>query len=405
MELFFNKILNYIFIITSFSFCSLNNISPEIYSHPEWKNSKIQNDYIKKVIIASTNNFQGHLKAHTDLVYINKIKKNLTLKVGGANILSAYLNILRKRYPNELLVLDSGDLFNKTDLKQNQYILKLYNYLQYDGIAFSNHELQTLIENTDYLNQYPVSFINSNILDLKTGKPLEDSQLLPYKIVTVNDIKIGIIGITSPSNTSKKLYSKVKGVYFEDPVLSFLKTKKILRREKVNVTILLTQINTDCISDNPQYQKSYINSSSLQLNCPSQNDELTKFINRLPPQSIDVIITGNLNFSNGFIGNIPIIQNKGQGRYLSRIELYYDQRRKRVVKEKTTIHSPTKLCHQFFEGTQDCHTGKELPKLNLPWVGDKHRLERLKSFKLVPAKFLGMEVVFDQNIFSLFNQL
>ncbi len=54
-----------------------------------------------------------------------------------------------------------------------------------------------------------------------------------------------------------------------------------------------------------------------------------------------------------FILGYPIIQNKGEGKYLSYIEAFYDTRPHTVSKEKTHIHQPVQICHNSLKSSQN----------------------------------------------------
>ena len=346
-------------------------------------------DSLKKIIIVSTNDLEGHLyptrKTH------HKYENHL--EVGGGEIFSSYINIIKRKNPGEILLLDSGNLFfNMDDKKKTKKILSFLNYMQYDGILFSEKEFLALDKNTfEYLTEYPVPFINSNIMDLKKSSLLKDKKINPWKLISMNDLSIGIIGVTDPSTLTYE--EQLKGIYFEDPILSIIKAKKELKKKGAHIIILLTRVKSTCRHLSPEKYSSSKQFSNFQLQCSDPNDPLVSLIERFPPDTIDIIITGDTNTGDGFIGKIPVLQNPGRGSHFSKLELFYDTQNKKIIHGKTMIHPPIKLCLSFFKDTHDCNERRT-------GLFDRIFMHR-KEIELIPARFSGAEISRDSNITQL----
>jgi 2',3'-cyclic-nucleotide 2'-phosphodiesterase (5'-nucleotidase family) len=218
-------------------------------------------------------------------------------------------------------------------------------------------------------------------VDLKLGKNLNLSGLSKYKVFEKGRIKIAVLSVFHPKSSSNVL----KGVYIKDPIFSLLKDKESIEKDEVHLKILLASIKSGCHSESPMDKKSFNDFENFQLTCPA-NDELFKFISRLPPNFIDLIILNNDHFADGFIGELPIIQNPGKGKYFSRIKITYDLSSKKIIKDKSEILPPLKTCHFFFASTEDCHLGPE----NLS-IKEKKRIDWIleSGNKIVPAIYLG----------------
>lgn len=388
-----SPIVHYILLAVLACSCTFSSIPQKIYSKPDWDNtSEDSKEDISKILIVSTNNFEGNIQSQTESIFLNKINKYLTFEVGGSEILYSYLKILRKRYQGNVLFVDSGNSLKNNGMEDNKLkALKLFDKLNYHAMAFGLDEIKNLYPQDQYLGKYKIPFINSNIINLKTGKLLDNENITSYKIYQVNKTQIGIISISS--NLIKKQNKKLKGLYFLDPILSILKTKKRLKKLGVDIIILLAQLNTTCSSPKFRRQKTLNDWKSHKLHCPKEDkDELVKLIKRLPPNTIDFIIGGSDTFSTGFINQIPVIQNPGKGKYIGLLEINFNNITKKVIKDKTKIYQPIKLCHNFLYQTNDCHLGKDLPPDN---SASYQRLTKLDNFSIVPAKFLGIKVVKD----------
>jgi 2',3'-cyclic-nucleotide 2'-phosphodiesterase (5'-nucleotidase family) len=362
-----------IFLIAA---CTIGEVKRNIYSHPNWV-PQASSQHIKRIVIASTHGFQHQTTAKNDSIPLKGQLSDHHVQVGGIKIISNYLSILKKRYKDNLLLLDTGAfLKNNQSEKEINSLLEFYSRMDYDGIAFSEREIQGLLPHSKAIDEKNIPFINSNILDIKTNRTVQRSSIIPNRVITINGIKVGIISASLPKSNK----STTQGLYFEDPVLTFLKNKKSLKKQGVQVTLLLANLYSSCHVNTPEEGSSILQND---LTCRDEQDNLTKLLNRLPKGSIDAVIGHGINITNGFIGNTPIIQVPGGLPYLSRMELYYDTVKQKLVTEKSHIYAPTKLCHHFFLATNDCHI-----------KGDVARLKSIEksNFQLIPARFLGLEV-------------
>ena len=323
-----------------------------------------------------------------------RIQKPKHPKIGGISALKSYLNIFKKKYGDVRILISAGHMFQndtKSDVK-NQ-ILSLYDEIEYDAVGLTAQNLIDFLERKKEYKNNQIPILAGNIIDLATGKPLKEEPILPYKIIEKDGIKIGILALTSLKIISKKERKKFKGVYFEDPIVSFLRTKQIFKKKNVPVTLLITHFQGQCSSPVPLTHFDGNKNSRHPIWCSPGNPNIEEFVKRLPPHSVDVILSSGDNFAMGYLNDIPIAQLKGNGKYLGTLELYYNTKKKTLSAKKTTFHPPTKLCHNFFSTTQDCHINKKRPsniKQFFLWLKGK------KEYSLIPAKFLGHEIIMEQ---------
>lgn len=345
--------------------CSRDKYSNETFSYPDWKENDRPEYAFKKLVFASTNSFLGKNEGVTELV-----AKSRVLRIGGFETLQFYVNTLREKYSSELILLDGGYLLGKEDKEKT---LENYKSLGHDAILYTENELSDF----DITNSISLPFVASNIMDIATGKNKEGANLAPYRVIEKNGIRIGIIGTT----TFKKGI-QFNGIYFEDPVLSFLKAKKELKEQKVDITVLLVHSQTEC-SPLPSDEEHHI---AGVIECADSSADLEKIISRLPTGSVDLIIGGDAFNLNQNISGIPVLQNQGQGMYISLAKVYVDAVSKKIVPEKTKILNPVKTCSQFFAKTSDCHISHDASRL--------HKINAIKEdkFKMKLAKFLGKRI-------------
>ena len=158
--------------------------------------------------IAYTSNFTGKLESHKD--------SRLTgskIQYGGAELQAKYIQLLRKKIPN-LLLIDGGQLIN--DEKENlASTIEHISNLNYDAVLLSDHDLVSLKKITDTKS---IPFVNSNLIALDNNDSLTLHGNREYIIKELNGIRIGIIGLT-PYKSKLKNEDGLEGILFDDVVL------------------------------------------------------------------------------------------------------------------------------------------------------------------------------------------
>ena len=193
--------------------------------------------------------------------------------------------------------------------------------------------------------RHHIPFLNSNILDLRTGRPIGLENLLSSRIVERAGLKIGLIGLIDIQSLSQKQQKQLNGVYFQDLVAAFLKLKKDLHARGAQVLVLLGHIPSQCES-RPLYENKHGHHIPI-LQCPPQ-DPLKQFVERLPANSLDLIIlSGGRPFS-GRIGELLILNGPGNGHYLGQVSLFYHRGQKRIVFERNQLHPLIKNLSPIF---------------------------------------------------------
>lgn len=146
-------------------------------------------DTARKLTILYTNDLHAHLEPHR-VPWISE--KRL---VGGfANI--ATLVKQQKTADSNTLYFDAGDFFTGpsfSSLTKGEAIIDVMNYLSLDAACIGNHEFDHGWQNVPLrlkAARFPV--LNGNIFIKKSGKLLWNN---PYKIITMNGIRIAVIGM------------------------------------------------------------------------------------------------------------------------------------------------------------------------------------------------------------------
>jgi len=369
-------ILSFLLLLTS-CFFSPQSLK-RIFSEPEFVKKKAS------LILLISNGFSGQLSPKEGL----KLENAPNLWIGGEKAFFSYFQISKQKYNEQALLLDSGNIFKKgSSSVEKEKVIKLYESIGFDAVALSQDDLKE-ISPFEGEKAYKIPFVLSNIVEIKKLKRLNKNGILPFKIIEKGPFKIGIINITS----MKKFKD---GLYMEDPILAVIKIKKIFRRKKVDFTILMADLNSKCMSPPSQNARSFQNFAKHQLHCPGK-DPLYLFVKRLPPGSVNLILTNNKIEAQGFLKNIPIVQTTGEGKFLARVLINLSSESQKLDLKSSYLLPPILTCNNFFGSTQDCYLGEGKNYFSK----ENARMEIIRSskYKMIPATYLGKQIPVSDNL-------
>ena len=373
-------ILSVLIFLTS-CFFSPHSIK-QIFSEPKYEEKKAS------LIFLISNGFSGQLTPKESIQYSSNFNEVPNIWIGGERAFFSYFSISKEKYNTSAILLDSGNLFKigSSDAEKEK-VLKLYEQIGFDAVALSQKDLRE-ISPFEGEKEYKIPFVLSNIVEIKKLKRFKKNGVVPYKIIKKGPYNIGIINITS----MKKFKA---GLYMEDPILAIIKINKKFRRKNVDFTVLMADINSKCKSPPAQSAKSFKDFSKYQLICPSK-DPLLSFVKRLPPNSVDLILTNNKIEAQGFLKNIPIVQTTGEGKFLARVLINVSTEGKKLDHMHSFILPPILTCNNFFGSTQDCYLGEGENYFSK----ESARMEiiRKSSYKMVPATYLGKQIPMSDNL-------
>lgn len=209
--------------------CATMEVPTKVLSEPDWFNTDTDSD-IKRVVLTSTNFFAGAISPQ-----IENFDQAGVLSVGGSETIEKYINILKERYVDQVLLVDSGEI-NEPNSSQSftKEVLAHYKKVGYDAIQFSEQEFLEIDE--DFIDHSRTNFVNTNIKNLKKQGPFASKEIPSYIVKKVNGVNIAILAISTYKNTDARKEKHLNGLYFEDPILSILKAKKQLRKKKINAS-------------------------------------------------------------------------------------------------------------------------------------------------------------------------
>lgn len=339
-----------------------------LYTYPgEAPVSKEEDQRYKRLIILGLNDLNGQIYPKTTKIGQNSISS------GGISGLKSYINIFRDEFKDSTLLLDSGSFISKNT--NHSKMVFLYDYLGVDAVNLGLNEF-TLNSNSQYLPEYlgklfkksKFEVIASNIFSLKEVQRANWENINRNKIFLINGVKIGVLGMISQKNASLHFSKKLNGYYIQNMAKNIIVGSNYLRKKGAEVIILMASHGIDCTditSNNLNIDKRKVNFNTYDISgCESNENEVVETLSLLPPGKIDLVLSsGKSSKVSNIIHNIPVIQNYGNGEYLSWAEIYYDTKLKRVDAEDVFVKQPVQICHQFFKATKDCFI-EESDKVN-----------------------------------------
>lgn len=118
---------------------------------------------------------------------------------------STYVNKLREKYGDNLILLDNGDIlqgqptcyyYNYVNTGVPNVAAEVVNYMGYDAQAFGNHDVETGHAVYDkWIKELECPAVGTNIIDTKTQKPY----VSPYTIIRRDGVTIAVLGMLTPA--------------------------------------------------------------------------------------------------------------------------------------------------------------------------------------------------------------
>lgn len=364
----------------------------ELYSRPEPVSKSRDASHQRRVVVAATNDLHGNYLPETISVSDSQSKDKTEVRVGGKKVISQYFSILKNAYKDVVLV-DSGDIFpSPVDPK---LVGDFYEDLGYDSITLGlrdfNLKVPSSIGSTTELfkkfsKDSKVPLLLTNLYELKTARGVEWEGTKSHIIKDLDGVKVGIIGLVPDDIVEQTPVQNRVGLFVESMLQSTLRHARLLRSLGADIIVVTTHQGLDChsvLADESKLPSSKVNFDPLKEKVCNKKNILGEYIDRLPPQLVDVIVGGRTHEKMAnMVNGIVVLAGFPDGQSFSHAELVVDTKTKKVIPEKTVIHQPVRFCHEFFKETNDCYTED---------TSIDHRQK-------IPAKFLGQQITPDKNV-------
>lgn len=293
--------------------------------------------------------------------------------------LSSYKEVLKSQWRDDFIWLDAGDEFQGS-LESNFFygasVVDFFNYEQLNAAAVGNHEFDFGFEKlNDRFKQAHYPYLASNISPEFGAKK--------NTILDVDGTKIGIIGL-STLQTPITTATNVSRIQFENLAKSTIVESSNLKAKGADIVLVVAHVGAECVDKNAVIKTALYKKSDIQSQCQS-DDELVRYLNQLPKNTIDGVVSGHTHsIIHHWINGVPVIQSGAFGKYFSVMYLTFNKISKKVEADQTMIEGPvsidkgTEQKPAFFHGSEI----KEDPKINEILAPYLEKIEKLKSEKI-----------------------
>jgi len=204
-----------------------------------------------ELVILNTSDSHGHLfpipSSYPDISSQMRWCQchDIPKKLGGISYLATVVQNFRKIKPH-VLFFDTGDIIGDTlisNLTKGRLNISLMNLLSYDGVTVGNHDLDYgLDELKKRIEEANFPFLAANMLDEETKTPILGE---PVLVKQINDISIGIYGLTYHQTDQTTTKKNTKGIVFELDFGKILKDIQLLKKNNVDFVIVLSHLGTE----------------------------------------------------------------------------------------------------------------------------------------------------------------
>lgn len=226
------------------------------------------------------------------------------------------------------LLLDSGDTIQGTPLGYYYAAIDKHaahpmavtmNALKYDAAALGNHEFNY---GQETLNRW-IGQLNFPVLSANIRKSDGGEAYRPYVIKEVNGVKVGILGMTTPSIPNWEKPENIAGLRFDNPVETARRYVPQIRSEGADIVVVLQHIGWDKIPRDTTKPENWLSDPSTWQDSGSLPEEnLTIELAQQVP-GIDVILAGHshLDVPKTIVNGVLILESSYWGRVLGKVTL------------------------------------------------------------------------------------
>ncbi|MGD9547507.1 MAG: bifunctional UDP-sugar hydrolase/5'-nucleotidase [Candidatus Krumholzibacteriia bacterium] len=186
-----------------------------------------------------TNDLHGHI-APEPARFMNP---EFPPPLGGGPSAAGYIKEVRERAAaagEEVLLVDVGDMFQGTPIgnkTKGEAVIKYFNAMEYQLTVPGNHDFDMGRANTERLarmSDFP--WLSANIIEKDTGE-LPD-WLQPTLMLDYQGVKIGVVGITTPSTAVMSFPQNIEGLDFLPMAANLIEHRDRLRAEGADLIFL-----------------------------------------------------------------------------------------------------------------------------------------------------------------------
>lgn len=296
-------------------------------------------------VVVGTNDLHGAIEPYTVTA------AGGVVHAGSIVSLDSYVASLRQRFPERVVLVDGGDLYQGTlasNLSLGRAVIDAYNAVGYTASAVGNHEFDfgaSPAGNVDRLSvikeriaQARFPFLTLNIFDKATGKRVDWPNTAPSILRDIGGIKVGIMGASTPETPRTTRPQNVATLEFRDPAPLIVAEAARLRQAGAQLVVLTAHIGGKCGDlKNPNDVRS--------CEQPSRDAELFELLRALPPGTLDVAVGGHTHsFMAHWVNGVATIESGARGQSFGWIEACLAPGGVGIDRASSTIHGGIDLC-------------------------------------------------------------
>lgn len=166
---------------------------------------------------------------------------------GGLAEAKTVLEDERARNPGGTITLNAGDIAEGTMeayLTKGKIITDSMNEMGFDAVALGNHDfawgqtqLRTMVQGLD------ADVLAANVT--KTGSDEVIDGAKPYKMMEVKGVKIGIIGLDTPTTPDRIDKSLLEGLKFDNPAETVKKYIPQVKKDGADIVVVLSHLGLE----------------------------------------------------------------------------------------------------------------------------------------------------------------
>ncbi|HEX6064141.1 MAG TPA: 5'-nucleotidase C-terminal domain-containing protein, partial [Longimicrobiales bacterium] len=245
------------------------------------------NNGSKRLRILATNDFHGRLLPETHSWSEGRL-------VGGAVALDGHFDEEKRGFAGPTLILDGGDVMQGTpisNLTKGRSTVEFFNRAGYAAAAIGNHEFDwTVPVLRERVAQAKYAWLGANIYN--AGTQSRPSWVKPTTMVTVDGIKVGIIGLATEETPFVTKATNVVGLEFRSGIAEIDRFVPRLREQGADYVIVVAHSGAICDRD---FKK-----------CDGEINQWARGVTHKP----DLIVAGHTHRVVEYVENgIPIVES------------------------------------------------------------------------------------------------
>ena len=284
---------------------------------------------------------------------------------GGLVTISAYVNALRAARNEDggaVLVIDAGDMWQGTlesNLVEGAAVVAAYNAIGFDAAAIGNHEFDFGPVGSKAVPEGPgddprgalklraseaaFPVLAANLVDEKTGRPVDWENVRPSVILDVDGIKVGVIGVMTSHALQTTIAANVGGLRVAPLADAITKEAQALREQGAAIVIVTAHAGSRCLEfDDP-----------TDLSSCNKAGEIMRVASALPTGLVDHIVAGHVHRGVAHIVNgISITSSYSNTRAFSRVDFDIDSNSGNVVSRR--VFPPHWACLSVVRTSGEC---------------------------------------------------